>query len=144
MLLTSYFVWGVALCNYDVLLSCPVIPLHIPYLVVCFRQLWCSSTILCNITSISYNRHTDIYSLNIYITYLSPYLSPYPSTSLPVSLSIYLSTYPSTYLPIHLPPYLPPCLPPSLQKPASTVLATAQVAISITVTVAVCSPATLR
>jgi len=29
----------------------------------CIRQLWCSSVILYNITSIAYNPHTDIYSL---------------------------------------------------------------------------------
>ena len=38
----------------------------------CIRQLWCSSIILYNITSIAYNHYTNIYPLlNIYI-YLQP------------------------------------------------------------------------
>ena len=42
----------------------------------CIRQLWCSSTILYNITIITYNHHTDIYPLlNIHIyTHIYTYL----------------------------------------------------------------------
>ena len=35
----------------------------------CIRQLWCSSIILCNITSIAYNHYTNLLS-NIHIIYI--------------------------------------------------------------------------
>ena len=43
----------------------------------CIRQLWCSSTIFCSITSIAYNNYTDIYpilNIYIYVQGLSEYL----------------------------------------------------------------------
>ena len=33
------------------------------HMVWCIRQLWCPSIIICSITSIAYNYHTDIYPL---------------------------------------------------------------------------------
>ena len=72
----------------------------------CFRQLWCSSIIFYNITSIGYNRHTDIYPLLNIKTYLYMCRTMTVTASLPRSVSEAptgvewtATTSPTTYTP---------------------------------------------